>query len=134
MKILRQSVVALLLLLLLASAVYVQKQIPAFTKGGTKVTIRRTLLVLVGIGFGLIGTAYVPGRLQRKRSSFQAARTATCCSPAPTTTTQHSRNRSTFPAPWAATARGGSMSRSGITEAPIWFRGRMAAVRGVDRV
>jgi len=60
MEIFLQSVLALVLL---AAAVYVQKQVPVFTKGGAKVATTRTLLVLVGIGFGLTGATYVAGHL-----------------------------------------------------------------------
>lgn len=53
----------ILALLLMAAAIYVQKQVPVFTKGRTKVLIARLILVLVGVAFGLTGTAYVSGQL-----------------------------------------------------------------------
>ena len=54
---------AILALLLLAAAVYAQKQIPVYTKGGARVAVTRTILLLIGIGFGLTGTAYISERL-----------------------------------------------------------------------
>lgn len=54
---------ALSALLLLAAAVYVQWQVPAYTKAGAKVALTRALLIAVGIGFGLTSAAYVSGRL-----------------------------------------------------------------------
>jgi uncharacterized membrane protein YgaE (UPF0421/DUF939 family) len=60
MGILMQGILALLLL---AGAMYVQKQLPVFTKGRTNVMITRTILVLVGVGFGWTGASYVYGQL-----------------------------------------------------------------------
>lgn len=54
---------ALLAALLLVIVAYVQKQIPAFTKGGAKIALARALLMLVGIGFGLTVALYVQGTL-----------------------------------------------------------------------
>lgn len=60
MEILLQVVLALLLL---TAAGYVQVQVPVFTKGSTRIMVTRTILVLVGIGFGLTAAAYVIGGL-----------------------------------------------------------------------
>lgn len=54
---------ALSALLLLAAAAYVQSQVPAYTRGGTRIALTRGLLAVVGIGFGLTCAAYVSGRL-----------------------------------------------------------------------
>jgi hypothetical protein len=53
----------ILALLLIAAAVYVHKQIPVFTKGRTNRIVARTILIAVGIAFGLTGTGYVTGQL-----------------------------------------------------------------------
>lgn len=50
MNIVLQMVLALLLL---TAAVYVHRQIPVFTKGRTKTLIAHTILIVVGIAFGL---------------------------------------------------------------------------------
>jgi hypothetical protein len=53
----------ILALLLMTAALYVQKQVPVFTKGRTKIMVTRTILVLVGTAFGLTGAGYVYGHL-----------------------------------------------------------------------
>ena len=58
MAILMQGILALLLL---TASIYVQRRIPAFTRGATRILVTRMLLVLVGFGFGLTATAYVYG-------------------------------------------------------------------------
>lgn len=60
MEILLQAMLAILLLTI---AGYAQTQLPAYTKGGAKLMMARTILVLVGIGFGLTSAAYADGRL-----------------------------------------------------------------------
>ena len=62
MDILMQAILALLLL---AAAGYVQKQIPVYTKGGARILAARAILVLVGAAFGLTVTAYVAGDLPK---------------------------------------------------------------------
>lgn len=52
-------------LILLAVAWYVHRTIPAFTKGASRIAIARTVLVLVGIGFGLTGAIRGEGELLR---------------------------------------------------------------------
>jgi hypothetical protein len=49
--------------LALIIAAYAHKMIPLFTKRGSKVVITRAILILVGIGFGLTGMAYVQGAI-----------------------------------------------------------------------
>lgn len=56
---------AILALLLLAAAGYVQKQIPVYTKGGTRILVALAILVLVGVAFGLTVAAYVTGDLPK---------------------------------------------------------------------
>lgn len=51
------ALLALLALPLMGVVIYVQRQIPRFTKPGMRVGLTRLLLALVGIGFGLIGAA-----------------------------------------------------------------------------
>jgi hypothetical protein len=60
MEIIFQIVLALLLL---AATGYVQMQIPAYTKGRTRIGVVRLVLGLVGVGFGLTAAAYVSGNL-----------------------------------------------------------------------
>lgn len=60
MEVLLQGVLALLLI---ATAAYVQTQVPVYTKGRGRAMTARAILVVVGIGFGLTGAAYVYGGL-----------------------------------------------------------------------
>jgi uncharacterized membrane protein YdfJ with MMPL/SSD domain len=53
----------ILALLLMATAFHVQKQVPVFTKGRTRIMIARTILMVVGIAFGLTAAAHVHGHL-----------------------------------------------------------------------
>lgn len=62
MEILIQAVLALLLLI---AAVYVHRQIPVFTKGRNRIVVARTILVAVGIAFGLTAAAYVAGYMPK---------------------------------------------------------------------
>lgn len=55
----------ILALLLIAVAIYVHTQIPAFTKGRTNRIVARTILLVVGIAFGLTGTRYATGQLSQ---------------------------------------------------------------------
>jgi hypothetical protein len=45
---------AVLALVLLAAAGYAQVQIPRFTAGGSKIALTRSVLVVIGIAFGLL--------------------------------------------------------------------------------
>jgi hypothetical protein len=54
---------AILALLLVTAAGYVQRRIPVFTKGRGKTLMTRAILLLGGIGFGLTSAAYVSGYL-----------------------------------------------------------------------
>jgi uncharacterized protein YacL len=54
---------AILALCGLAAAAYVQMRVPVFTKGSTRITIARAILLLVGMAFGLTIAAYLEGRL-----------------------------------------------------------------------
>jgi hypothetical protein len=67
MEILLQVILALLLI---AAAVYVHKQIPVFTKGRTSRIVARTILIAVGVAFGLTGTRYVAGQLPQVLTFF----------------------------------------------------------------
>lgn len=48
-----------MLLFLLTGTVYAQSMIPAYTDGSGKILLARAFLIIVGIGFGLIGASYV---------------------------------------------------------------------------
>lgn len=52
---------ALLAALLLTAAFYAHKQLPLFTKSHARVRLARTMLVLVGIGFGWTLAVWVQG-------------------------------------------------------------------------
>lgn len=52
-------------LLLLCAVLYVQKLIPRYTKGAGKIWGTRSLLVIVGIAFGLTGASYVSGQFPK---------------------------------------------------------------------
>lgn len=62
MEILMQAIFALLLL---TAAGYVHRQIPAYTKGRSRIIVARTILVAVGIAFGLTAAVYVAGYMPK---------------------------------------------------------------------
>jgi hypothetical protein len=51
--------------LLLVASGYVHKKISAYTKGAAKIILVRALLIVVGIGFGFLSTAELPGHLPK---------------------------------------------------------------------
>lgn len=53
----------ILALLLVTAAVYVQNQVPVFTRGRARIMVTRMILVLVGVAFGFTGAGYVSGYL-----------------------------------------------------------------------